>query len=315
MDAVRKEMDQLMWFADETSYSFSDMANNMGKFVASGVDLPTATRAMQGIATWAAQSGKNSQAASIAMFNLSQAISMGYVDTLNWRSVMGQNMNTVMFKQVAIGVAEATGAIKEGQVTIQNFDSNLKSKWFTNDVLLKTLEQYSGYAEKVREVQEEMNFDTATQAMDYMGQHAEEYGEVLNQIGNAAFKASQESKKFSDSITATMDAVSSGWLRTYEIIFGELDEAKANFTALTEILWTVFASGAENRNAMLRWLKEMGGISNVFQGLKNVAVGMLSVLRPIAKAFEQIFPPKNKRTMVGNNGGIQEFYRRSNRCR
>ena len=138
---VEASMEQLMWFSDETSYSFADMAGNMAKFIASGVDLETSGRAMQGIATWAAHSGKNSQAASIAMFNLSQAISMGYVDTLNWRSIMNQNMNTVMFKDIAIGVAEATGAIEKGQVTIQNFDSNLKNKWFTNDVLLKTLDQ------------------------------------------------------------------------------------------------------------------------------------------------------------------------------
>ena len=133
LDTVEKSMEQLMWFSDETSYSFADMAGNMAKFIASGVDLKTSEKSMQGIANWAAHSGKNSQAASIAMFNLSQAISMGYVDTLNWRSIMNQNMNTVMFKEIAIGVAEATGAIKEGQITIQNFDSGLKDKWFTND--------------------------------------------------------------------------------------------------------------------------------------------------------------------------------------
>lgn len=307
MTAVNQQMEQLMWFSDETSYSFSDMSNNMGKFVAAGVDLETSSRAMQGIATWAAHSGKNSQAASIAMFNLSQAISMGYVDTLNWRSIMNQNMNTKMFKEIAIGVAEATGAIKEGQVTIQNFDSNLKDKWFTNDVLLKTLEQYSMYAEKVREVQEEMGFDTANQAMEYMEEHGEEYADVLSQIGNAAFKSAQESKKFSDSIAATMDAVSSGWMRTYEIIFGELDEAKERFTALTEILWTVFASGAEHRNEMLLWLKEAGGITNVFQGFKNVAVALLKILKPISTAMDQIFPPKTKEQWLAITEAFKDF--------
>jgi len=294
LSAVEEAMQQLMWFSDETSYSFSDMSENMAKFIASGVDLETSSKAMKGIATWAAQSGKNSTAASIAMFNLSQAISLGYVDTLNWRSIMNQNMNTTMFKQIAIGVAEATGAIKEGQVTIQNFDSNLKDKWFTNDVLLKTLEQYSNYADKVYEIQQQLGFDTAAQAMDYMAEHAELYGDVLEQIGNAAFHAAQESKSFTDSINATMDAVSSGWMRTYEIIFGTLDEAKANFSTLTEILWQVFASGAENRNEMLQWLKEAGGISNIFQGFKNIAIALLKVLESISKAFDQIFPPKTQ---------------------
>ena len=137
MSSVRKEMDQLMWFADETSYSFSDMANNMGKFVAAGVDLKTSSKAMQGIATWAAHSGKNTDSASIAMFNLSQAISMGYVDTLNWRSIMNQNMNTKMFKQVAIGVAEATGAVEKAQLLFRILIAILKLNGLVTTFYLK----------------------------------------------------------------------------------------------------------------------------------------------------------------------------------
>lgn len=299
LEEVEKSMEQLMWFSDETSYSFADMANNMGKFISAGIDLKTSEKAMQGIATWAAHSGKNSQAASIAMFNLSQAISLGYVDTMNWRSIMNQNMNTKMFKEIAIGVAETTGAIKEGQVTIQNFDSNLRDKWFTNDVLLKTLEQYSSYAEKVKEVQDEMGFDTANQAMDYMEANADKYSDVLNQIGNAAFKASQESKSFMDSINATMDAVSTGWMKTYEIIFGTLYEAKENFSALTEVLWTVFASSAETRNEMLQLIKDGGGIKGLFKTIKNVAIALLTPLKAISQAFDQFFPPKTAEQWIG----------------
>ena len=307
LEEVEKSMEQLMWFSDETSYSFSDMAGNMAKFIAAGVDLKVSERAMQGIATWAAHSGKNSTAASIAMFNLSQAISMGYVDTLNWRSIMNQNMNTKMFKQIAIGVAEAEGAIKKGQVTIQNFDSNLKDKWFTNDVLLKTLDQYSSYAEKVKEVQDEMGFYTAARAMEYMDENAEKYADVINTIGNAAFRASQESKSFSDSINATKDAVSSGWLKTYEIIFGTLNEAKANFSALTEILWQVFASGAESRNELLQDIKELGGISDIFQTLKNTAIAILKPLQAISRAFDSIFPPKTAEQWAGMISALKNF--------
>lgn len=307
LEEVEKSMEQLMWFSDETSYSFSDMAGNMAKFIAAGVDLKVAEKSMQGIATWAAHSGKNSTAASIAMFNLSQAISMGYVDTLNWRSIMNQNMNTQMFKQIAIGVAEAEGAIKKGQVTIQNFDSNLKDKWFTNDVLLKTLDQYSSYAEKVKEVQDEMGFYTAAKAMEYMDENAEKYADVINTIGNAAFRASQESKSFNDSINATKDAVSSGWLKTYEIIFGTLDEAKANFSALTEILWQVFASGGEGRNELLQDIKELGGISDIFQTLKNTAIAILKPLQAISRAFDSIFPPKTAEQWAGMIGALKNF--------
>ena len=301
IEEVEKSMNNLMWFSDETSYSFADMAGNMAKFISAGVDLKTSERSMQGIATWAAHSGKDANAASIAMFNLSQAISLGYVDTRNWQSVMGQNMNTTMFKEVAIGVAEATGAIKKGQVTIQNFDANLKTKWFTTDVLTKTLEQYSLYAEKVQEVQAEMGFDTAQQAMDYMGlaENADKYADVLNTIGNAGFKAAQVSKSFKDSILATMDAVSTGWMKTYELVFGQLPEAIEKFSAFTEILWTVFASTAANRNEMLLLIKNAGGIKSLFQSLKNVSVAFLTPLKAISQAFDQFFPPRTETQWLG----------------
>lgn len=61
MEYVNEQLDRLNWFTDETSYNFLDMVNNIGKFTSNGIQLEQAVTAMQGIATWAAISGANTQ--------------------------------------------------------------------------------------------------------------------------------------------------------------------------------------------------------------------------------------------------------------
>ena len=56
IDEVNSSLEKLIWFADETSYSFSDMVDNVGKFTSVGVDLDVAAKAMMGISNWAAVS-------------------------------------------------------------------------------------------------------------------------------------------------------------------------------------------------------------------------------------------------------------------
>lgn len=67
-----------------------------------------------------------------------------------------------------------------------------------------------------------------------------------------AFKAAQEAKSFSEAVDATKDAVSSGWMETFDILFGNYDEAKGFWSDLAEEFWNMFAGGAAGRN---NWLK------------------------------------------------------------
>ena len=61
-------LEKLAWFADETSYNFTDMTSNISKFTAAGLDLSDSTTAMMGIANWAANAGQNATTASRAMY-------------------------------------------------------------------------------------------------------------------------------------------------------------------------------------------------------------------------------------------------------
>jgi tape measure domain-containing protein len=75
-----------------------DMTTNIGKFTNAGVGLNESVKAIQGIANLAAVSGSNSQQASTAMYQLSQALAAGTVKLMDWNSVVNAGMGGEMFQ-------------------------------------------------------------------------------------------------------------------------------------------------------------------------------------------------------------------------
>ena len=78
VNATLKELNE---YSDKTIYNFSQMARNIGTFTAAGVDLKTSTASIKGIANLAALSGSNAEQASTAMYQLSQALAAGKVES------------------------------------------------------------------------------------------------------------------------------------------------------------------------------------------------------------------------------------------
>lgn len=292
VDEVNAELDQLMWFTDETSYSFSDMVNNIGKFTSQGVELGDAISAMEGISTAAALAGQQTDAAARAMYNFSQAMGVGSVKLMDWRSIENANMATKEFKEVFIdtaqtmGILDKNGKTKKGTaVTYANFSSTLAEGWFTSDVLLKGLQRYGDYAKKLQDYMIENDIDTAAEAMRRMGAAGDE-------LGYKAFKAAQQARTFSDAINATKDAVSTGWLKTFEIILGDTDEATELFSYITEVLYDIFAAGAKARNEVLGLWKDMGGRETLLKGLQSIFETISGLVSGIKEAFWSMFPER-----------------------
>ena len=92
-------MQKLMWFADATSYSLTDMTSAIGKFIAKGKDMDTAFKASVGIANWAASAGKNAQEAQSAFEALAKV--SDHVLARQWYSIQAANMDTIEFKNAA----------------------------------------------------------------------------------------------------------------------------------------------------------------------------------------------------------------------
>ena len=266
MKVINDQLDKLNFFSDETSYNFTDMIDNIGKFTAAGRSLDESVNAMMGIANWAALSGQNASVASRAMYQLSQALGKGYVQLIDWRSIGTANMDTQEFRETVLQTAVDSGELTKAgnefitktgkKFTLEQFTESLSSKWFTNDVLLKTLSKYSSAVQDVYEIASKEGI-SATEVL-------EKYGDQFDKFGIKAFKAAQEARTFTDVINATKDAVSTGWMTTAEQIFGGYEDAKNLWTELANELYGIFAEGGNFRNEVLNLWNTLEGRKDIF---------------------------------------------------
>ena len=326
MSYVNNQLEKLNWFTDETSYNFTDMVGNIGKFTSNGIKLDKSVTAMQGIALWAARSGANANEASRAMYNLSQALSTGAVKLIDWKSIENANMATAEFKENVLEVAANLGTLnkvgdgtyttmKNNAVSVTNFNNALSDAWFTSDVLMEVLERYGSFTNKLYEVSEATDL-TATQLLSAIDDYAngtinleayasqasvgveelrgylEELSDSTYELGRKSFQAGQEAKTFGEAISATTDAVSTGWMKTFELIFGDYQEAKKLWTNLANIMYEIFAASGDVRNELFGDWRAGGGRKTLIEGINNAMEAAIRLVKPFKDAFRDIFPAK-----------------------
>lgn len=341
MEYVNAQLEKLNWFTDETSYNFLDMASNIGKFTSNNVDLETAVTAMQGISTWAAISGANTNEASRAMYNLSQAIAVGSVKLIDWKSIENANMATAEFKQTVIDTAVSVGTLKDkgnglyetmkgNEVSVSNFNSALSDAWFTSEVLLTSLDKYGGFTDKLYEMSE-VTGKTATELLQDLEQYQNgtldlaeyasatgadvqelsalfaELGDETMALGQKSFRAAQEAKTFQEAIDATKDAVSTGWMNTFELIFGNYEEAKVLWTDVANELYDVFAASAEARNELLGEWKDAGGRDMLLEAAANAWEALKNAILPLKGAFRDVFPEITSEQLLSMTEALRDF--------
>ena len=309
-DSVTAALEKLMWFTDQTSYSYTDMVSNISKFTATGQNLEDSVQAMMGIANWAALSGQNAATASRAMYQLSQAMGQGTVKLMDYKSIQNANMDTAEFRENALKTAVDLGyliekiegvyvttdkAAEAGKEFSQaQFTTQLSSGWFSSEVLMETLSKYSKVVDKLYEDSgPDGPYATAAQAIEAYEQQLEETGTEEEKFGLKAFKSAQEARTFEDVINATKDAVSSGWLSTFDKVFGDYNEAKKLWTDLADELWDVFAAGGEARNNILTAWKNLGGREDIFNketgAFWNLFYAIKNVVDTIKSAWKSVF--------------------------
>ena len=253
IDEINAYLQKLMWFSDETSYGFTDMTASLAQMTAAGGDIEKLIPMIMGIANSTAFAGKGASEFSRAIYNLNQSYSGGFLNYIDWKSVDMAGASSKELKQTFIDTAIALGTLsKEGRtasgelVTIANFGQTLSEKWATTEVMEQTFTKFASATTKAYEmIRDETNdIELASDAYAALEGHFDE-------VALKAAKSAQEAKSFSEAIDATKDAVSSGWLKTFELIFGNYQEAKVLWTDLANWLWDTFASGAEERNSKL----------------------------------------------------------------
>jgi len=292
LEAVKQHLGELNEYSDQTIYNFSEMAKNIGTFTAAGVDLETSTQSIKGIANLAALSGSNSQQASTAMYQLSQAIAAGRVGLQDWNSVVNAGMGGAVFQKALMRTAETMGSIEKGAVKIdkatgkatingENFRNSIMAKpgeesWLTSEVLTTTLKNFTGDMKEADLIAQGFSANQA---------------KAIMQQAKTAKAAATEVKNISQVFDIARETIGSGWAKTFELVFGDFEQAKKTFTAMSNFINGFVNKTSDARNELLKGWSDMGGRQALIDGITIAWDNLSKVLSAVKDGFRQIFPP------------------------
>ena len=238
LDQVNAALDELNRYADMTIYNFTEMTRNIGTFTAAGVDLDTSVAAIKGIANLAAVSGSNSQQASTAMYQLSQALAAGTVKLQDWNSVVNAGMGGQVFQDALKETARVHGVAIDQMIKDEgSFRETLSKGWITSDVLTETLAKFTG--------------DLNESQLKTMGYTDEQIASIIK-MGKTANDAATKVKTVSQLFDTLKEAMQSGWTQSWEYIVGDFEQAKESLTAVSDVLSNIINNSANKRNDLLQ---------------------------------------------------------------
>lgn len=320
-EKIQATIDQLTWYADETSYALDDMIKNVSTFANYGVDLDDAKTAMMGIANASAKSGAPLAAASHAMEGFSKAMGQGYMSYQVWRSWLNtSHITTLDFKNTFVDTAKEmirSGADlgdqirlmgddleyykskEEGwqKVTAENIESSLSTaRWLTSDVMIAGLSKYSASMDELYEATEH----GAKAVSDVI----DEAGDGLDEFSTQAFLYAQQCKTLTDVIDALFDATSTTWYRIFQSLIGDYKQTVDLWSNFAEYLFEWFVYPLQDFAKMIKEFAESN--SNIIDettgkvmtmrevivdSFMNILEAITSVINPIKEAFSIVFNP------------------------
>ena len=324
MEFVKGQLAELSSYAQKTVFSLSDMTANVGKFTNNNIDLETSVTAMEGIANMTAKAGQGAQQASMAMYNFSQALGVGKMTTIDWKSIENANLATTELKQLFIDTATAAGKLtkevtktadgkelekffitvdKNGkklaknkwvEISAENFRDSLSNGWLDKETMLRVFQIYSNQVKDV-DTLASWGFDT----------NNSELVEYLFGIGEEAEKAATQVRTFQKMWDAMTEAVQSGWADTMQYIFGDMLEATDFWTTINDKIGSVLDASAEKRNNLLRewrgltyndetgeWERLEGAVDgreDLIQGIYSTIDALKEIGGAFRKAWSDVF--------------------------
>lgn len=293
LQQVNSALDELNHYADMTIYNFTEMTRNIGTFTAAGVDLDTSVSAIKGIANLAAVSGSNSQQASTAMYQLSQALAAGTVKLMDWNSVVNAGMGGQVFQDALKETARVHNIKIDEMIKKEgSFRETLQHGWLSSEILTETLAKFTG--------------DLSEEQLRSIGYTNEQITSIM-QMGKTANDAATKVKTFTQLMDTLKEAAQSGWTQSWEIIIGDFEEAKAFLTEISDTFSEIINNSSDARNTVLQGWKDLGGRTDLIDSLRNIFSGLQSMVKPISEAFSEIIPPVTAETLHKFTANLKEL--------
>lgn len=298
---VNKALDELNTYADKTIYNFTEMTRNIGTFTAAGVKLDTSISSIKGIANLAAISGSNSQQASTAMYQLSQAIASGTVKLMDWNSVVNAGMGGQVFQDALIRTSEHLNTGAKAAISAEgSFRESLTTGWLTTEVLTQTLDQFATAAD----TQEE--YEAAVKKFVEQG-YTQEEAKQMADMAKTAGEAATKVKTFTQLIDTLKEALGSGWSQTWRLIIGDFEEARTLWTSVSDVLSGLINESSEARNNMIQGWADLGGRTALIESFKNSFEAISKIIKPISEAFREVFPRTTSEQLYNLTNGLRNF--------
>ena len=263
MNDITSALEELNQYADRTIYNFTQMTDNVGKFVAQGLDVYEATNAIQGLANLAGASGASAQDMSRATYQMSQALG-GVIRKIDWNSLRNANMATVELKNVLSDIARIRGIDIDGMIADKGtFEDTLEKGWLTGEMFTEAMNIYS---------------DVYSEAELKAKGFSDEQVANFKELAQTAKEATTEVKTFSQLWDVLKETAQSGWTQTWELIIGDFDSAKKTLTALQNFCSDIINGWSNARNFVIEgvmnfakpWTALSEKLGNVQKAVKSV---------------------------------------------
>lgn len=279
-------MGRVATYTDQTSHNFETMVSKISDLTSRGMGLDEAERLVEAMGNAATYAGQDATNAAMSMNVLSKAMASQYLGLEQYQQLANTSkVVTVKWKEQALEAAEAVGTLKrkndklytnvQGQkaveVSIQNLESTLRSRWLTSEVLKKIYENYMFGA-----TEDELA-------------HPEK---AVDSFGKTAYLTGQRALTLKDALNAIRESVSSGWMQSFRYIWGDVTEAAEHFTNICNRVIESLEKIRDFRNGILQaWSQDGTGRSSLMRILfgdyeeeaQNGVVGFMDLLDGLGK--------------------------------
>ena len=237
MDEITAALDSLNDYADRTIYNFAQMTDNVGKFVAQGLDVHQAAKAVEGLANLAGASGASASDMARATYQMSQALG-GTIRKIDWNSLRNANMATVELKNTLMDLARVRGIDIDKMIKDKGtFEDTLEKGWLTGELFTEAMNIYS-----------DVYSEAELRAKGFTDSQIKNFKD----LARMAKEATTEVKTFTQLCDVLKETAQSGWTQTWELIFGDFDASKAIFTDLQVYFSDIINGWSEARNNLLK---------------------------------------------------------------
>ena len=173
-----------------------------------------------------------------------------------------------------------------------SFRETLQKGWLTTGILTETLSKFTG--------------DLNAEQLKSMGYTDDQIKGILK-MGVTAYDAATKVKTATQLIDTMKEAVGSGWAKTWQIVFGDFEEAKLMFTDVSNTLGGIIGASADARNQLLTGWKDLGGRTALIDAVKNSFQGVMGVVGALSGAFRDIFPATTSAQLMSFTEGLKNL--------